>query len=381
MSPSFSTDKSVKVMNFQSEITFAERKIEATKEASQAKTWSQTPTSCKVTTKAESLITQQDKLSNNYIIYRDTATSWLVAAKIYCSSHSSGESAVIPRWKHIRRIVFKDGILFCSCKYFERIGTPCRHQICVLKDVLRNDYHGLKHTDISVTWLSETVRCAYAPTDENKELSNSMRRTKAHDDTLGPHLPIDMELHLASFESTGIDDATFHQSNAIESVLQPFYTSEKVAHAVQKYSNKEATLCNIKVSDVIPQVQQTTHMSQDLIQENMDETFHTTVEDILIQEMSIETQPKYPKVLLTTSEYYSRPIPLFKEAVSAMEHHKATNEVLDDFCSLISGFTAKYLGEVNGKLTTKKRSHGTLISSNLPNNKCGRKRQMHSKSL
>ena len=44
---------------------------------------------------------------------------------------------------------------FCSCKYFERNGIPCHHQLAVLKTL--PNYEAPSHHDVSVVWWTHYI--------------------------------------------------------------------------------------------------------------------------------------------------------------------------------------------------------------------------------
>ena len=64
--------------------------------------------------------------------------------------------------------------MFCSCKYFERIGLPCVHQACVssichsiyidIESGVKSVFAGFTQHDISVRWWSQYLYYAYRPT-------------------------------------------------------------------------------------------------------------------------------------------------------------------------------------------------------------------------
>ena len=73
------------------------------------------------------------------------------------------------------RIVTIDasGVMFCSCRHFERIGLPCVHQASVasrchsvyieIESGVQSVFAGFTHHDISVRWWSQYLYYAYQP--------------------------------------------------------------------------------------------------------------------------------------------------------------------------------------------------------------------------
>lgn len=104
--------------------------------------WSISKTANVVTQFAESLIMNQTLLSDHYSVLQTKSRSWSVTP--HGNSHKD----------HVHQIDFVAnqhdsggtnsgntlvGYLLCSCRYFERMGLPCRHIISLVKEV--QPYH------------------------------------------------------------------------------------------------------------------------------------------------------------------------------------------------------------------------------------------------
>ena len=86
-------------------------------------------------------------------------------------------SNIKPKFRRVRTVHKRKDVVFCSCKYFERMGLMCRHIACVLKSV--PGYTMPSHHDCAIRWWSDYMYYNIAALNEN--LSQVKR---AHDDSL-----------------------------------------------------------------------------------------------------------------------------------------------------------------------------------------------------
>ena len=107
-----------------------------------AATWSRSPTAGRITPHAETLVMEEYLMSGEYHIHQVDEVTWWVLRKVGATVE---DGVSVPRFKRVRELKLdNDGFLMCSCCYYERNGTPCRHQIAV---------NGLPEpSDVAVRW-------------------------------------------------------------------------------------------------------------------------------------------------------------------------------------------------------------------------------------
>jgi hypothetical protein len=188
--PQHSLDRSASILNHNAHIKATSSSILSANAVSSKSLWSSLPTSQRLTHKGEGLVTQQWNMHNNYISQRVGEKHWLVTAKRAGNTVSSG---LVPHFARVRKVsIVDDGILLCSCMHFERIGIPCRHQMHILRS-LSEDYSGVTHHDVCVTWWQEFLAYGFSNDPKCREVS-SLYKQLLFNDIKGPSLPNGIEL-------------------------------------------------------------------------------------------------------------------------------------------------------------------------------------------
>ena len=163
------------------------------------KKWSDLPTSNYTVTVAEGILSEIMRRSILYqaqlvsidknmhafqVLYLGTSStsktpSQNINTNLYPNKENTNDTAVdielspIPRFERIRTVtVSRKGIMFCTCKHFERMGQPCVYQVAVAISCHDNPdtttdkccFKGFTCHDIAVWWWSSYMYYAYRKT-------------------------------------------------------------------------------------------------------------------------------------------------------------------------------------------------------------------------
>ena len=126
-----------------------------------------------LTITAEKMINKLQDIKHKYAVHHQTEKCWL------CVRHPDfpkpPTNCKYPVFKRIRRIIYENGRLVCSCPFQHTYGLPCVHLLRVL-DTIPN-YTGISHHDVSVSWWKlyhlMIFECTNTDTDDS---SFSFRR-------------------------------------------------------------------------------------------------------------------------------------------------------------------------------------------------------------
>ena len=129
-----------------------------------SKPWSNLKCAKYVLSRGLNLMEQQWKRRHYYDTVKASPDTWLV---LY---NQEIKPSVIPIFRRTCEVKCVQNRLFCSCKYFERHGIPCRHQFAVLSQF--PDYEEPSHHDMSIVWWSSY---------NAEHVSNDMDSTTLHD--------------------------------------------------------------------------------------------------------------------------------------------------------------------------------------------------------
>jgi hypothetical protein len=91
-----------------------------------------------------------------------------------------------PNFEGYDQVRIVDGRLVCSCKNYERVGTPCRHILHVLISA-DPSYPGIGHHAVSIVW--HNVFYQYAYRDDYKDLARLLELARRKEVT-GPAFPL-----------------------------------------------------------------------------------------------------------------------------------------------------------------------------------------------
>jgi hypothetical protein len=153
--PTHGLVESTRILTRQSKLKCGDTKVRNAASDTSRSLWSNLPTADHITRLGNSLLSTQWKASHKYIAMGPCNNSWLVMLdpnkKTKKSSSISNE---IPEFQRIRTIErdCSTGVLNCSCNYFQRVGIPCRHILCILCSVHGSEFTGISHKDIRVYW-------------------------------------------------------------------------------------------------------------------------------------------------------------------------------------------------------------------------------------
>jgi hypothetical protein len=157
--------------------------------------YSNLPTTNDLTRLGHGLVTAQWKQRTNYKISGPKNNAWLCKRVNHTVEETVPTAgalrerlpSMVPRFSRVRTITLKEGILFCSCAYFERHGIPCRHQMKVLDCVHGCGYRGITKEDVKVHWWVQYYRAAIM--DPNSEKYRNFL-WQSQNDAKGPRLAI-----------------------------------------------------------------------------------------------------------------------------------------------------------------------------------------------
>ena len=101
-----------------------------------------------LTMAAEKMLNNIYDIKHKYLVFQETRNSWLCAR--YPRHPKPLSNCKYLLFKRVRRVVYKKGILTCSCTYQHTYGIPCLHLIKVLDTIPA--YPCITHNDVSVSW-------------------------------------------------------------------------------------------------------------------------------------------------------------------------------------------------------------------------------------
>ena len=158
----------------------------STKDVLSSKTWNKLPCGNDLNLRGEQLLTNEWKLRHNYNSCRISESEWLVVYKDCKTKPSSEYKTIFPLFKRVRKVQFIDKVFKCSCKYFERFGIPCRHQIHVLDTF--DGYTLPQISDVSVIYWTQYRSYCYSTKchdDRAHHIANILKKMRSND-VLGP---------------------------------------------------------------------------------------------------------------------------------------------------------------------------------------------------
>jgi MULE transposase domain/SWIM zinc finger len=140
------------------------------------------PTANTLTRFGNGLLLEQWKQREHYKICGPVDNTWQCMRIANATDHLS---ALVPRFTRVRKVSLREARLYCTCEWFERVGIPCRHVLCVLSTVHGEGYNGVSKTDVKVCWWKEYYfGGVFRPKSSNH--SNLVERSK--NDVKGPYL-------------------------------------------------------------------------------------------------------------------------------------------------------------------------------------------------
>ncbi|KAI2492022.1 hypothetical protein MHU86_22547 [Fragilaria crotonensis] len=158
--PQHSLDRSASILNHNAQIKATSSSILSANAVSSKSLWSSLPTSQRLTHKGEGLVTQQWNLRNNYISQRVAEEHWL------------------------------DSCLFLHAlrTYWYPLSPSDAHP-----ELLSNDYLGITHHDVCVTWWQEFLAYGFSNDPKCHNVSSLYKRL-LFNDIRGPSIPNGIEL-------------------------------------------------------------------------------------------------------------------------------------------------------------------------------------------
>lgn len=356
--PQHSLDRSASILNNNALIKANANTIMSARVVSSNALWSKLPTSQKLTHKGEGLVTAQWELRDNYISQRVGDSYWLVAGKARDNCRKLG---LVPSFSRIRKVsIDDDGILLCSCMYFERIGIPCRHQMHVLTSI-DEGYAGITHHDVSVIWWNEFVKYAFSNEPHCRVIS-SLYQTLLSNDICGPSIPVGIELPPVM---PNILDPLLVVKPTVETCVNYDVETINLALRQSRFNNFESNLCC--GDDFLLTGDDNDDYDQDFGPcDTQQETNTYGTDDCGLVFPNIDS----PQIAVRNDSPYGVLHPLLKELASILEGN-CTVQKLTHYKDMLSNSIAKEKRELleEGDVAARALPSGKMVSSSVVSNK------------
>jgi hypothetical protein len=153
--PTHGLVESTRILTHQSKLECGDAKLRYAASETSKYSWSSLPRAYHITRLGNSLLSTQRNASQNYIAHSPLIGSWLVLLDTSSTANQSKQDGDrVPRFQRIRNILRDEstGVDPCSCNYFQRVGIPCCHILCILRSIYGREYRGMSHQDVSVFW-------------------------------------------------------------------------------------------------------------------------------------------------------------------------------------------------------------------------------------
>lgn len=267
----------------------------------------------------------------------------------------------IPIFHRVRIVYVSDGIMFCTCRYFERFGIPCRHILHVMACV--NPQHRITHRDVSVVyWSSYGVYAHKSDPDCQgttiKDLSSALSAL-SQIDIRGPKYPIETE-NVCICEAADLRYELVPRE-AADSILN--WPTAEVKKAFKNNNTNHPQYEEI----VFPQEY------NDSTTSNCDETYDSSYKEELGHLTSQHGLPPFINSEPSKGNSYQQVIPYVKDLVKRIDngglHDKLTPKLL--------GALRLLEQELNSTEAEGSTPVGSFVSCHAPTHK--RRKTSHSK--
>lgn len=350
MLPQHSLDRSASILNQNAEMKSRLGDIQSATAVLSQKLWSRLPTAQHLTETGEGLVVEQWNLRQRYISQRVDNHIWRVVAAPEPPSTPSAVTGLIPLFSRVREVyVSPDGILFCSCHHFERIGIPCRHQMHILCSLL-DGYSGITHHDVSVRWWNTFMKYGFSTDPGHHDINRLYRRLLDHD-TKGPSLPHGMTLPPPVLSEIG---DRFLIKPAAERCRN--YEKTTIQSVVSQTVSASSSRNQVVSADDVPAPYNTQQVTF---------TYGSDEDGSDNDEILVFPDVGYDNDVADDRSPYSVIVPLAKELASILEGNSCA-EKLKEYEDLFSNFIVKEKAEV-GK--ARGMAKGRMISSSVQSNK------------
>jgi hypothetical protein len=348
--PQHSIATAARVLCVNSEVNAIQRGRESATLLVNHKLWSKTKTADYVTSCAENEIKNQASEIHSYHSMRLNSSNWSVrrqqdtpshclrfdeldqdAALADTSIHIVGrrQPKVIPQFDRVRKVKLVGRSLHCSCKFFERIGIPCRHQIHVLHYHMTPSWTDLSHHDVSVRWWTTYLFFFRSLDAQHQQICNALKMLDQND-CKGPYVP----KNFATLLPPSYPVIHQQEQNSMPPVDTSFFDVKPIIDSCKNYSVGEIALATGKArqggdnasipSYMTQETSITNHCSQ--LQENVNNGNDDDHDDFVMSnggeidfsvDARLDTNEAY-----TVSErgsVYQQLYPVFKELCSLLE--------------------------------------------------------------
>ena len=271
------------------------------------------------------LLEHQWEMEQHYECVKVEVRKWLVLSKVLYTP------SLIPRFIRTHVVSASDGILYCSCNYFERHGIPCRHQFCVLKSIPR--YIEPIHHDLCICWWSDYQYKDISDEQDDPQLLKLFQIIEKND-TKGP---------------------SFSQADA-DTIVSRVHVPEKF------YTFLNNTICS---NYNIVGINQSNNVFGVGMQSTVGHNNATNFRKNFIQDESKSVQAE-------TNSAWDELYPHFKDLVSSMEDEDDARETILEASEFMGKLALKLREKQAKKVMTT--DNGKYVSINPPTEK---KRKSH----
>ena len=325
--PNYHIDKSVSKLCRQGVRNSARHNIKVANEVNSTKQWSSLNCANKLISHGLGLLEHQWESTELYDIVKVQRLKWLLLF------NGQYKPSIIPRFMQTYKVTSQDGVLYCTCKHFERHGIPCRHQLAVLKSI--PGYKEPTHHDVSICWWLDYQYKDISNETEDEELCRAFDFMERHD-IQGP-----------SFTATDLENVEIDKviDNKFNKCLNNKICSNYKVEGIELTSSVFGT-----------------EMQSNVLRDNAKH-----IQNNLVHDDSISVHAERQS---TWDQLY----PHFKDLVSCVKDIEDATEIIDEVTSFMEQISvrvreeqaAKFLPMHDGKyisinvLTEKKRkTHGT----------------------
>ena len=137
------------------------------------KHWSTLRCADKLISRGVGLLEHQWDRRKCYVSVKIDRNKWFVLR------NTPVEPSIIPLFLRTYVVTTRSGVLYCSCKHFERHGIPCRHQLCVLSTMPK--YVEPSHHDVAISWWCDYQYEGLSSEGGEEELSECFVYLEKHD--------------------------------------------------------------------------------------------------------------------------------------------------------------------------------------------------------
>ena len=279
-----------------------------------------------------------------FISHRLDGKKWLVTRN---RQYDYLIKTVVPRFRRVRTVTWKNGQLFCTCPYTQVNGIPCVHALTVAQNFSPKWVYP-SYLDVSVTWWKSyylySLPCSQVDEKERYIRMRHAFHTMKKFETVGIHIGLEI-LDIQNFQSTTAVPSDFITQEGNVSCVN--YPDSSTVDDFDEYSSNLIPGCSQLSVEHSQRLSPDDEALFDFVRINQDD------DDIAIN--------KNDKKSVTL---YERMKPAFYESYNWMRSI-GTEDDVDKYCS----FMEQLIGDLKQRYTNTKKKNNIrheYVSSNLP---------------